>query len=521
MVEDKDLLKLKLKKLRLLELKHESESMLPHLYARKRYPWQREYLETTNPIQLVCAANQIGKSTIQIEKRVDIATNPQRWRHLWPAAYAINPSIKPYSWYLYPNQDTTLTEFHEKWVPDILPNGKMKEHPVFGWKEMIQNKVLKYIRFNTGYTIYFKTYSQNVQDLQSGTVYAIDADEELPAEKFPELQARLFATDGSFSMVFTATSGQELWRRAIEEKGDREAFPNAFKRQISMYDCLKYEDGSSTRWTSERIRQIEASCGTEAERKRRVHGRFVRSEGLTYEGFDRRKNYVPAPKGKNGKPFYGCPKGWSVYSAVDIGSGGASGHPSAYSFVSVSPDFKKIRVFRARRLDGIKTTAGDTYKYYVQDRGRLDVDVQSYDWASADFANIAVSHGDAFTKALKGHEAGEMALNTAFKAGILKIYHGEEMEKLVIELENDGKNTPKNKKKDDLIDTLRYIIMSIPVDWSTIAEELMSNGNVEEKIKGDENVREARPRDFWETENDKEENSESIEQEFKFWNDLY
>ena len=80
-------------------------------------------------------------------------------------------------------------------------------------------------------TIYFKTYSQNVTDLQAGTVSFIFCDEELPISLFPELSARLIATDGYFSMVFTATLGQEYWRLTMEpdeENGEIEKHPDAF-----------------------------------------------------------------------------------------------------------------------------------------------------------------------------------------------------------------------------------------------------------------------------------------------------
>ena len=51
---------------------------------------------------------------------------------------------------------------------------------------------------------------------------------------------------GHFHMVFTATLGLEFWREVIEEKGVKERFPHAWKKQVSAYDCLKYMDGSAS-----------------------------------------------------------------------------------------------------------------------------------------------------------------------------------------------------------------------------------------------------------------------------------
>ena len=243
-----------------------------------------------------CAANQIGKSSIQIRKGIHICTEPSLWPELFPHK-ANDPNYKPIIWYLYPNQDTVMQEFEEKWIPEFLPKGKFAKEGQYAWKKIIRNKVLKGVTFTgTGVTIYFKTYSQNVMDLQAGTVSCIFCDEELPEHIYPELNARLFGSQGYFSMVFTATLGQDFWRRVIEPKAhEEEGLPDAWKRQISMYDCLEYHDGTKSYWTNDRIGSVIRSCRSKAEVNRRVFGKFVKDEGLVYFGFDRDRNYVPYP----------------------------------------------------------------------------------------------------------------------------------------------------------------------------------------------------------------------------------
>jgi len=413
-----------------------------------------------------------------------------------------------------------MSEFIEKWVPYYLPRGEFKDHPIFGWKEQITNKVLKHITFNSGWRIYFKTYGQNVQDLQSGTVWAIDCDEELPEDLLSELEARLFATDGYFSMAFTATLGQEIWRKAIEGEGDDEIYPDAWKQQISMFDCLEYADGTETPWTKDRVEQIIRGCKSSNEVKRRVYGKFVVDSGLKYPGFTRELNYVEGPKSKEGVPFKGVPKGWSVYSAVDIGSGGKHNHPAAYVFLATNPKLTKIRAFKGRRLDGIETTAGDILKFYLNDKGTTQITVQAYDSAAKDFGTITSRMGLPFTKAKKDHAIGELALNTAFKSGVLKIYRDdEEMIKLVRELETLLVTTPKNKSKDDFIDALRYALMEIPIDW----EEVLESGEI--KIDKKSQLPDPKDRramyDYWESEEYRQENEDEIEKELNFWGDLY
>lgn len=439
---------------------------------------------------------------------------------LWPRTFNVNPNTKPMSWYLYPNQTTTLDEFYEKWVKTLLPKDEYKDHPIYGWKSDIRNKILKSITFNTGYTIYFKTYNQNVSDMQAGTAFAIDTDEELPVELYPELSARLFATDGQFSMAFTATLGQEEWRQVMDIGSRDETHKHAWKRTVSMYDCTEYYDGTPTEWTIERIKQKESMCNSNAEIRRRIYGEFVRVSGLKYAGFDRDRNLVKFPRGHNGQEHRGVPKGWMVYSGVDIGSGGKTGHPSAYAFVAVNPDFTKLRVVKCKRLDGIETTAGDTLQYYIKDRGKMLPVMQCYDWASKDFGTIAQRSGEAFIKAEKSHDVGEQVLNAAFKSGMLKIYDdGSEAKKLAAEIEGLSADANKRHAKDDLVDALRYAITRIPIDWQVV----LNTGvvDVAEKTKSDwvKMHQELRPNGKWELE--EEDYEEDWSSEINEWNDMY
>jgi hypothetical protein len=515
--------RLKLQKLELLEQQIKLKDGLPHLYGLKRYPWQQKYWETTNKKAMICAANQIGKSTIQICKRIHIATEKDLWGKLWPSIMKVNPNTKPVSWYLYPNQDTTKSEIETKWIPYYLPQGEFRDHEVYGWHIVKENKVIKYIEFNTGYRIYFKTYNQNVQDLQSGTIFAVDADEELPINLLSELQARLFATDGYFSMAFTATLGQDHWYRVIERKNEfDEIWPEAFKIQISMYDCLKYVDGSETPWTAHRIETVKQNCKSDNEVQRRVYGRFVKDEGLKYPAFSRDRNLKAFPKDNNGKLFKGVPHGWTVYTAVDIGGGG-TGHPAAYSFLSVSPDYTKIRWFKGRRLDGIETTAADIYEHYKISRGKLDPVAQVYDFAGKDFGTIVTRAGEPFNKAQKDHELGEMVLNTVLKTGMFVIYHDpedpdDEAMKLVREFETLRVDTNKRNAVDDFIDTCRYGMVEIPIDWEAVLNGHEGKKKEKKKITGRRGEDYGR---FWENEEDEEADKDFIDNEIDEWAELY
>lgn len=504
---------IKLERLALLEKKERIREGLPFLHGWKWYKWAREFFESTNKFNFLVAANQISKSSTQIRKCIDWATNQNKWTLLWRS--------KPTQfWYLYPSKDVATIEFETKWVPEFLPRNEFKEHPVYGWRAEYKSKQIYAIYFNSGVTIYFKTYEQDVQNLQTGTCYAIFGDEEIPENIYQELRARLSATHGYFHLVFTATLGQDIWRRTMEPNSkDEELFVGAWKKQISMYDCLEYDDGEKSFWTEERIKQIEGECGTQAEIQRRVYGRFVVSSGIKFAGFDMKRNI---------KPKHPTPSTWHHYSGVDVGSGGEKGHPAAMVIVAVSPDFKKGRVVRGWRGDKITTTASDILtkhcelKTYLTSSGapkQLAMTAQFYDWQAKDFFTISSRAGETFTPADKDRQRGEQILNTLFSSGMLCIQDGDsELQKLIIELTTLLHTTPKTSAKDDFVDALRYAVTQIPWDWTAATGDLLEPESklVDTRSESQRNIDERR-----EHFEGKEDRDWSIEEELEAWDELY
>lgn len=428
---------------------------LPHLFAWDWYQWAWDFFCSRNKMNLLCAANQISKSSTQIRKSVEWSGNIELWPQLWKTA----PRV---FWYLYPDQTTVNIEWDTKWC-DFMPAGEFKDHATYGWRVIKEKGDVKGVEFNSGVTIYFKTYTQAIKLLQSGTVWAIFCDEELPEEFYSELQARLFATDGYFHMVFTATLNQDLWKRAIEGDGDTELFPDAFKQQVSMRDCLTYRSGRPGAYTEERIREIEASCKSETERRRRVDGRFVTEGGRKYPQYDSVRHLK--------KPFT-VPGDWRRYVGVDIGTGGTA-HPPAIVFIAVRPDQRFGVVYKGwQGDDGLDYTAGDIFSKFLELRGNDICVLQKYDQQAKDFKTIADRAGETFLPSDKSHERGEDALNTLFKNDMLVVFDTPELEKLSGQLTSLMKSTPKKKAKDDMADAMRYGVMDIPWDWSAIKGEL-------------------------------------------------
>lgn len=434
---------------------------LPHKFV-PLYKWQRKFLESTNRFNFVTAANQVGKSSISIIKSITWATETDLWPKLWPDKIKQGRPITCF-FYLYEDLNMATREFNEKWIKEWLPRGDMKNDPKYGWKAQYLHKKIHSLEFNSGVTIYFLGYSQDVMSMQAATVFALFCDEELIFTHYPELKARLSNTHGYFHMVFTATKAQEEWRLTMEEQGtDYELFKGAYKDQISLYECQEYETGKKTQWTNARIQEEINGYGTNEEVQKRIFGKFVKVTGLTFPAFDRKENVIVISTQRK------LPEDWYTYVGIDIGSGGKSGHPSAICFVKVNKGFTRGYVYKTWRGDGISTTASDVLNQYRKMAENEDITNAYYDWASAEFGLIAQRSGEPMLKADKTKERGVQLINTLFRNKMLKIHEDEESRKLINELCSLSVETHKTKAKDDAIDSMTYAVTSIPWDFSCI-----------------------------------------------------
>lgn len=474
----------KAKKLVELEAEFHKRQQLPHLYGWKWYGWAREFFDSTNKMNFLCAANQISKSSTQIRKCIDWATNIDKWPSLWQTT-PDNPGwsgIPEQFWYLYPTNKQVDEEFEHKWK-QFLPKGEMKNDPQYGWEEFKVDRHIGGIRFFSGVTVYFKTYMQNVTSLQTGSIYAIFCDEELPENLYQELVFRISATDGYFHMVFTATLGQEFWRKVIQPTDeDEELLKGSYKKVVSSYDCQFYMDGSPSRWTIDKIKIVENRCKSHTEVLKRVYGHFIIMEDLKYPEFDVKRHM---------KKHHHIPKDWIVYAGIDYGGGG-EGHKSAIVFTGVSPNYKHGRIFLAWRGDDGYTTADDVIKQYQKmvKVNNLTVTQVFFDQAAKDLEIISNRMGMSWQPAAKGHELGESIIGVLFKNDMIAIYDTIEGRKLAKELASLKKTTKKNKAKDDLTDGFRYSVTRIPWDWTGITSDgkatvvnLEGEGPVNEKAE--------------------------------------
>ena len=431
---------------------------VPHLYGWKWYKWARQFFESTNRMCLLCAGNQASKSSSNIRKCIDWATDQTKWPSLWKT----RPRI---FFYFYPSSEVATIEVEKKWIPEFMPLNK--NCPIYGWKAEYERRFISAIHFNSGVSVYFKTYMQKARNLQTATVHACFADEEMPPELYDEIDARLSATVGYFSLVFTATEGHEVWYRAMERQGcPDEAFKDAQKWVVSLYDCQFYEDGTEGAWPLEKIKDRELRCSSDNEIKKRVHGRFIKDEGLKYAQFSVDRHHVD---------FVGIPDDWRVYASVDIGSGRKGGLSSkvrssgAIVFLAVNKGLTKGSIFKLWRGDDEETSAGDILEQYKLMKAGIPVTQACYDYNSREFGLIAERNGESFTKADKSRDAGEQTLNTLFRNDMLTIQQVEHSHKMVAELMSVPVGAKTRNMADDLTDALRYCVMLVPWDWSQVS----------------------------------------------------
>lgn len=506
---------LKLKEIALLEQKRRDQNNLPHLFGQKFYHWSREFFESRNKMTLLLCGNQVGKTSIQLRKMIHWATEPELWKELFPKTVK-QGRIPNVFWFLITDYNTATSLFHDKMIPEFLPRNEMINHPQYGWKAHFRNRQIHMIEFNTGVKVYFHAYSKQASTLQSSSVYAIFTDEELIEGIYGELKFRTAAVDGYFSMVFTATLGQELWYRTFERIGEKdEMFPEANKIRATVFECLEYEDGDKdTPWSVEKIKDLEMSCSTENEIQKRVYGRFVVDEGLVLSEFVSAKHMVEP---------YPIPEDWLIHSGVDIGSGGKSGHKGAFAFIAVNPDYTKAVVFKGWKGNNQETTtAADILEKYRNKRGNTEMHCQYYDWASKDFYTFASRAGESFIKANKDHKQGWDTLNTILKLGMLEIFDIDELQPFRYEAGTltHEKLAVKKHADDDILDAVRYATSSIPFDTSKVIA--LYDGPLKEVIevvKTETDYR--REMAFGVDGDDEEEYVQDIMDELESWGDMY
>lgn len=426
--------------------------------AHRLYKWQTEFLLNRNPLAFLTAANQIGKSTVHILKALNMAMRVDLWPYWFPRK-------KPTTFiYAYPDAKLATTEVEEKWVKVYLTRDKMANDARWGWRAYYDARgFIESLVFNTGVTIYFRFYSQSPQTLQAHSIDAVFLDEECPEAHYDELMVRTQATQaqgsGYVSMVFTATLCQPYLYHTMECQGlESEQFKGAWKRQISVFDCMQYTDGTPSEiWTEDYIQnKLLPRYRNQREINRRVMGKFVKDSALLHQEFDSLLNTEAAGSTRM--------DGWRTFIGIDFGTGGENGHSSAIAVVRVDQTYTQARCVHIWHSKRRRMTQSDLLLKYKDIASIVGSHWAFCDSAATDFFTFAAREGIRIEMAEKSHEIGLNLLNSLFKNQQLKIVHPIfDTGQLIVELQTIDVNTKKNKRVDDAADALRYAMSRIPM----------------------------------------------------------
>ena len=302
-------------------------------------------------------------------------------------------------------------------------------------------------------TIYFRSYEQGRENLQSLTADYVYCDEEPPQDVYAELMARLAATGGHFLMAFTPLKGmtpivQEFW--SGEDKS-KELF------------CMSIYEVDHIAKHPEKIAQIKSMYAglSDAEREARMMGIPAMGSGVVYPVDDSVLMCEP----------FEVPAGWARIAGLDFGRGE---HPIACVWLAFDPEgvcylydcFKLTRVGDLEVANQIisrgKWIPVAWPHDFVRSSGVSSIGglEKSEGWK---YKEIYEKYGIVFTdtnaKTAEGSvrvEAGIVEVRQAMIEGRFRVFsHLSEWfkEKATYLYKEDGSVT---KERDDLLDATRY-----------------------------------------------------------------
>lgn len=332
-------------------------------------------------------------------------------------------------------------------------------------------------------TIYFRSYEQGRENLQSITADYVYCDEEPPQDVYAELMARLVATGGHFAMAFTPLKGmtplvQEYWNHDN---------PDKFLVCMSIYEVSHIANDP------EKIRQIKNSFSglTEAERDARMLGIPAVGSGMVYPVNDEALFYES----------FVIPNSWKRIAGLDFGRGE---HPIACVWLAFDPEgvcylydcFKLTRQGDAEVAAQILSRGKWIPVAYPHDFMRnsgvstINDETKTEGWLYKEiFAKYGINFTDHNAKTVNDSikvEAGIIEVRQAMFEGKFKVarHLTEWFKEKATYLYKDD-NTPL-KERDDLLDATRYAyIMRRYATSKNEADGIVYGGRMLDKASDD------------------------------------
>jgi PBSX family phage terminase large subunit len=328
-------------------------------------------------------------------------------------------------------------ESAQREVEYFLPQAEIKK------PYMLQNGILDRVELVNGSTIGFKTYEQGRKAWQGPKRHIVWFDEEPPEDIVKEGMSRLISKNAKLIFTMTPLLGQTfVHKKFIEEQADYRGY---------VYGST-YENRAHL--TEEYLRSLE-DLG-EDDKAMRLHGQFLRLEGLVFKEFNRRDNLIPHIEPDR-----------NLYTFIAAWDFGAD-HPTAFLIAGIDA-YDNIYIFREYKESN--NTIEEHARAFKIAKGGLTLtrvfgDPSAKQWMKEMRSFREKELRVHITPAINDRSSGISLINSLFKQR--KLFISENCPQLLYELEHH-RYKPKKigqrdadviKTDDDLCDALRYLCSS-------------------------------------------------------------
>lgn len=361
----------------------------------------------------------------------------------------------------FPVLETTLLQK----LQELVPRGQLMSGswgPAEGTPGAY-DKNLRVLHFANDSKFFFQTYEQEVRKMGGASLDRVHFDEEPPLAVFNECRLRVMARGGDLIFTMTPLFGlswtfDQQWQKRGEQIA-KDVYVGK-DNHISIVTA-DMEDNPAL---GEREIELALLGLSEEEKVARKEGRHVALHGLIYADFKREKHVTPE------RPI---PENVNVVVAIDPGMR----HPAAVVWVYLTPDDTMV-AFEAQRFQGM--TAAQVSKrileineakgvhplYYVIDPSARNKDHQTG-------RSLQMEYADNGIVTIPGQHAVTAGINRVRERWQKQtLFVQSHCVELIDELQKYRWKAPPRsgeatreapvKLSDDLVDALRYAVMSRP-----------------------------------------------------------